>query len=190
MFIVVVIVVVVVLACVCARYASLKADLSVTLDEDAEGKRGGSDAVAFGAPPRPEISSSQDGSGGNQGWAGVKTIADLLAAGRESPGGIFSDTEGATEGAFGAGEGEGAGEGRRKEKEVFLWRCSTAQEERDQLVSFVSLGCFDPSARLQVGTYGSIRGYSRTSAYHGTTLEMEEVSTVIDGLKVCARIDL
>ncbi|CAN0402231.1 unnamed protein product, partial [Laminaria digitata] len=30
-----------------------------------------------------------------------------------------------------------------------MWGCGSRQEERNQLVSFVSLGCFDPSARLQ-----------------------------------------
>lgn len=107
------------------RYDSLKADLSVSLEET----RGGADAAAFGAPSK----SSGDRPWGGSGAGGPTTIADVIAA-STSAGGSF----------FHGGEEGGAGEGQ------YLWGCTSSQEEREQLVSFVSLGCFDPSARLQV----------------------------------------
>ena len=107
------------------RYDSLKADLSVSLEET----RGGADAVAFGAPSK----NAGDRPWGTGGAGGPTTIADVIAA-ATSAGGSLSP--GGEEGAPGEGQ--------------YLWGCTSPQEEREQLVSFVSLGCFDPSARLQV----------------------------------------
>lgn len=108
------------------RYDSLKADLSVSLEET----RGGADAAAFGA--RFGGNASDD----DKPWATgtPKTFAHVVAAAA------------ATASSSGGNSDEG-GDGR---EEQFLWGCTSPQEERDQLVSYVSLGCFNPSARLQV----------------------------------------
>ncbi|CAM9865407.1 unnamed protein product [Ectocarpus sp. 12 AP-2014] len=108
-----------------AMYDCLKAHLTVSLEEN----RGGADAAAFGATDKK--------TGGDRPWgaaSGPKTIADVVAAAAAaagSSGGEMSSSE------------EGDGEGQ------YLWGCTSPQEEREQLVSFASLGCFDPSARLQ-----------------------------------------
>ncbi|CAN0315009.1 unnamed protein product, partial [Hapterophycus canaliculatus] len=110
-----------------AMYDSLKADLSVSLEE----ARGGADAAAFGA-----------GIGGNKnnddkawGTGTPKTFAHVVAAAATASSSGGSGAEGE--------EGGDGGEGQ------FLWGCGSPQEEREQLVSFVSLGCFNPNARLQ-----------------------------------------
>ncbi|CAM9420413.1 unnamed protein product, partial [Ectocarpus sp. 12 AP-2014] len=108
-----------------AMYDCLKAHLTVSLEEN----RGGADAAAFGATAKE--------TGGDRPWgaaSGPKTIADVVAAAAAaagSSGGEMPSSE------------EGDGEGQ------YLWGCTSPQEEREQLVSFASLGCFDPSARLQ-----------------------------------------
>lgn len=112
------------------RYDCLKADLSVSLEET----RGGADAVAFGARPGKN-GNGNAGGGGDRPWGsgvGPRTFTDMIAA--------------ASSAGAGGGDGAGGGEGDGN----FLWGCTSAKEEREQLVSFVSLGCFDPSARLQV----------------------------------------
>lgn len=109
------------------RYDSLKADLSVSLEET----RGGADAAAFGAPSK----SGGDRPWGGSGAGGPTTIADVIAAAASAGGSLSPGGE------------ERAGEGQ------YLWGCTSPQEELQQLVSFVSLGCFDPSARLQARTY-------------------------------------
>lgn len=78
----------------------------------------------------------------------MRTIAELIAASESySSGGKFSNARG-TDGQEGGEVGDGdVGE----RMGPFLWGCASRKEEHDQLVSFVSLGCFDPSARLQVG---------------------------------------
>eukprot|EP00752_Nemacystus_decipiens_P017366 g15562.t1 len=110
-----------------AMYDCLKADLSVSLEET----RGGTDAAAFGAPSK----NAGDRPWGISGAPGGNptTIADVIAA-ATSAGGSLSP---------GGGEEGAPGEGQ------YLWGCTSPQEEREQLVSFASLGCFDPSARLQ-----------------------------------------
>lgn len=67
--------------------------------------------------------------------AGAKTIMELIAA----SGGSLDLSR------MGQEDTEGGGE-----EEEFLWGCSSKEEEHDQLVSYVSLGWFDPTARLQV----------------------------------------
>lgn len=109
------------------RYDCLKAHLTVSLEEN----RGGADAAAFGATAKK--------AGGDRPWGaagGPKTIADVVAAAAAAAGSSSSGEIPSSD--------EGAGEGQ------YLWGCTSPQEEREQLVSFASLGCFDPSARLQV----------------------------------------
>lgn len=129
------------------RYAALKMDVLVTLDG------GGSDNGGISDPSSPEGSCSsipQSGPSDGSGAEGPKTIADLLTSAsssvsQENPGGIFSAF-----GVSGAENGDNVEGGRGEKEEEFMWGCSSRQEERDQLLSFASLGCFDPSARLQV----------------------------------------
>ncbi|CAN0161791.1 unnamed protein product, partial [Ectocarpus fasciculatus] len=109
-----------------AMYDCLKAHLTVSLEEN----RGGADAAAFGATAKK--------AGGDRPWGGAggpKTIADVVAAAAAAAGSSSSGEIPSSD--------EGAGEGQ------YLWGCTSPQEEREQLVSFASLGCFDPSARLQ-----------------------------------------
>lgn len=108
------------------RYANLKADVLVTLEED--GKRGGPEATVFGA----------SGSGNGVAWGGVNTLAGIFA---ENPGGVFSESE---------AKGDELPNGGERNEGKFLWGCSSKEEERNQLVSYASLGCFDPTARLKV----------------------------------------
>lgn len=108
------------------RYDCLKAHLTVSLEEN----RGGADAAVFGTAAKK--------TGGDRPWgaaSGPKTIADVVAAAAAAAGSSGGEMPSSDE-----GEGEGQ----------YLWGCTSPQEEREQLVSFASLGCFDPSARLQV----------------------------------------
>ncbi|CAN0435909.1 unnamed protein product, partial [Ectocarpus sp. 8 AP-2014] len=107
------------------RYECLKAHLTVSLEEN----RGGADAAAFGAAAKK--------TGGDRPWgaaSGPKTIADVVAAAAA---------------AAGSSGGEMPPSDERDGEGQYLWGCTSPQEEREQLVSFASLGCFDASARLQ-----------------------------------------
>ena len=110
------------------RHDSLKADLGVSLDEP----RGGLDASRFGAALGKDNYGKSTSS-----WGEAKTMAELIVA----SGGDLSRF---------AGESEDKAETSAADGEEFLWGCSSKEEEHDQLVSYVSLGCFEPSARIQV----------------------------------------
>lgn len=115
--------------CATKRYASLKADVSVSLE--------GSGTQSGGTMGQ--------GTGGLGGDGGPKTIADMLTSGQMNAGGIV-DAGSSSPAEGGALFGQG-----QAQQTAFLWGCTSEQEERDQLLSFVCLGCFDPAARLQVG---------------------------------------
>ncbi|CAM9991840.1 unnamed protein product [Ascophyllum nodosum] len=110
-----------------AMHDSLKADLGVSLDEP----RGGLDASRFGAALGKDNYGKSTSS-----WGEAKTMAELIVA----SGGDLSRF---------AGESEDKAETSAADGEEFLWGCSSKEEEHDQLVSYVSLGCFEPSARIQ-----------------------------------------
>lgn len=112
------------------RYTSLKADVSVSLE--GSGTESGS--------------TTGRGTGGLGGEGGPQAIADMFTSGQINSGGIVdagSSSSSAEEGVAFFGQGQA-------QETAFLWGCASEQQERDQLLSFVCLGCFDPAARLQV----------------------------------------
>lgn len=105
--------------------------------------------IAASSSPGPTENSRRGegsaGSGGDSppGERAGKDGEEKVSAGFQSQEGGDGDVEG-------DGDRDGVSSGEGEKREAFLWGCSSRAEEHNQLVSFVALGCFDPSARLQV----------------------------------------